>query len=47
MALNLAYLFEHATDASGDRIAVACGDRQVTYRELEERVNRLAHHPAA
>jgi acyl-CoA synthetase (AMP-forming)/AMP-acid ligase II len=46
MALNIADLFEHATDAFGDRIAVACGDRQVTYRELEERVNRLAHHLA-
>ena len=43
MGLNLADLFEHATDALGDRIAVACGDRQVTYRELEDRVNRLAH----
>jgi acyl-CoA synthetase (AMP-forming)/AMP-acid ligase II len=46
MALNIADLFEHATDAFGDRIAVACGDRHVTYRELEERVNRLAHHLA-
>ncbi len=46
MALNIADLFEHAADAFGDRIAVACGDSQVTYRELEERVNRLAHHLA-
>jgi 3-oxocholest-4-en-26-oate---CoA ligase len=44
MALNFADLFEHAADAFGDRIAVACGDRQVTYAELEERANRLAHH---
>ena len=46
MALNFADLFEHAADAFGERAAVACGDRQVTYRELEERANRLAHHLA-
>lgn len=46
MALNIADLFEHAADAVPDRIAVACGDRQVTYRELDERSNRLAHHLA-
>jgi acyl-CoA synthetase (AMP-forming)/AMP-acid ligase II len=46
MALNFADLFEHAADAFGDRIAVACGDRQVTYAELDERTNRLAHHLA-
>ena len=46
MALNIADLFEHAADAFGDRIAVSCGQSQVTYRELEERVNRLAHHLA-
>ena len=46
MALNLADIFEHAVDAFPDRIAVACGDRQVTYRELEGRANQLAHHLA-
>ena len=46
MALNIADIFEHAVDAFPDRIAVACGDRQVTYRELEARANRLAHHLA-
>jgi len=46
MALNIADLFEHAADAFPDRVATACGDRQVTYRELEERSNRLAHHLA-
>ena len=46
MALNFADLFEHAADAFGDRAALACGDRLVTYRELEERTNRLAHHLA-
>jgi 3-oxocholest-4-en-26-oate---CoA ligase len=46
MALNIADLFEHAADAVPDRIAVICGDRQVTFRELDQRTNRLAHHLA-
>jgi acyl-CoA synthetase (AMP-forming)/AMP-acid ligase II len=46
MAMNFADIFEHAADAFPDRIAVACGDTQVTYRDLEERANRLAHHLA-
>jgi acyl-CoA synthetase (AMP-forming)/AMP-acid ligase II len=46
MALNFADLFEHAADAFGERTAVACGDRQVTYHEFDERTNRLAHHLA-
>jgi 3-oxocholest-4-en-26-oate---CoA ligase len=46
MALNFADLFEHAADAFGERTAVACGDRQVTYAELDKRTNRLAHHLA-
>ncbi len=47
MALNLADLFEHAADVFGDRVAVACGDREVTYRQLDERSTRLAHHLAS
>jgi acyl-CoA synthetase (AMP-forming)/AMP-acid ligase II len=46
MAVNFADLFEHAADAFAERTAVACGDRRVTYRELDERANRLAHHLA-
>ena len=46
MALNFADLFEHAADAFGERAAVACGDRRVTYAELDERTSRLAHHLA-
>ena len=46
MALNFADLFEHAADLFGDRTAVVSGDRQVTYRELDERTNRLAHYLA-
>ncbi|MBN6041411.1 acyl-CoA synthetase [Amycolatopsis sp. 195334CR] len=46
MALNIADLLEHAVDAVPDRTAVICGDRQVTFAELEARANRLAHHLA-
>jgi 3-oxocholest-4-en-26-oate---CoA ligase len=46
MALNFADLFEHAADVFGERTAVVSGERQVTYRELDERTNRLAHHLA-
>jgi acyl-CoA synthetase (AMP-forming)/AMP-acid ligase II len=46
MALNIADLFEHAVDAVPQRLAIACGDDQVTYRELEERSNQLAHYLA-
>ena len=44
MALNMADLFEHAVDTFPERAALICGDRQVTYRELEDEANRLAHH---
>ncbi|KAA9158227.1 acyl-CoA synthetase [Amycolatopsis acidicola] len=47
MAYNIADLLEHAVDAVPDRTAVVCGGRQVTYAQLEERANRLAHHLAA
>ncbi|MEX2394102.1 MAG: acyl-CoA synthetase [Actinomycetota bacterium] len=41
---NLADLFELVADACGDREALIAGDRRLTYRELDERANRLAHH---
>jgi acyl-CoA synthetase (AMP-forming)/AMP-acid ligase II len=47
MALHMADLFEHAADAFPDRLAVACADREVTYSQLEDQANRLAHHLAA
>jgi acyl-CoA synthetase (AMP-forming)/AMP-acid ligase II len=47
MALNIADLFEHAADAVPDRIAVVCGDREVTFREIDQRTNQLAHHLAS
>jgi acyl-CoA synthetase (AMP-forming)/AMP-acid ligase II len=46
MALNIADLFEHAADAFPDRLAIACGDRALTFAQLDERANRLAHHLA-
>ena len=44
MALNIADLFEHAVDAVPDRVALICGDDQLTYAQLEEKANRLAHY---
>jgi 3-oxocholest-4-en-26-oate---CoA ligase len=46
VAFNIADLFEHAVDIFPDRLAVACGEDEVTYAELEEQANRLAHHLA-
>ena len=46
MALNIADLVEHAVDLVPERVAIICGDRRVTFAELEARVNRLAHHLA-
>ena len=46
MAYNIADLFEHAVDYFPDRLAVACGDDEVSYAQLEEQANRLAHHLA-
>ena len=44
MEFNLADLFECVVDAVPDRTALVCADRRLTYRELDERANRLAHH---
>lgn len=41
---NLADLFELSVDAFPDRRALIFEDRRFTYRELDERINRLAHH---
>jgi acyl-CoA synthetase (AMP-forming)/AMP-acid ligase II len=46
MASNIADLFEHAVDYFPDRLAVAWGDDEVSYAQLEEQANRLAHHLA-
>ncbi|ETB07100.1 acyl-CoA synthetase [Mycobacterium avium subsp. hominissuis] len=44
VALNIADLAEHAIDAVPDRVALICGDEKLTYAELEEKANRLAHY---
>ena len=44
MALNIADLAEHAIDAVPDRVALICGEDQLTYAQLEEKANRLAHY---
>jgi acyl-CoA synthetase (AMP-forming)/AMP-acid ligase II len=44
VALNIADLAEHAVDAVPDRVALICGDEQLTYAQLEENANRLAHY---
>jgi amino acid adenylation domain-containing protein len=36
-------LFEAQVERVPDAIAVVCGDRRLTYRELNQRANRLAH----
>ena len=46
MALNMADLFSMPPTPSR-RVALVCGDRQVTYREMDKRTNRLAHHLAS
>ncbi len=40
---NLATLFEPVVDAVPDRVALVCGERRLTYAELDERANRLAN----
>src|SRR4030095_1689298 len=47
MEFNLADLFENAVDHFGDREYLVSDGKRRTYREMEERANRLAHHLAA
>jgi 3-oxocholest-4-en-26-oate---CoA ligase len=44
VALNIADLAEHAIDAVPDRVALICEHEQITYAQLEEKANRLAHY---
>ena len=44
VALNIADLAEHAIDAVPDRVALICGDEKLTYAQLDEKANRLAHY---
>jgi acyl-CoA synthetase (AMP-forming)/AMP-acid ligase II len=43
MAYNIADLFEHTVDLVADREVLVVGEERRTYRQLEERANRLAH----
>ena len=43
MSYNLAELFEAVVDADPDREILVVGDRRLTYRQLDDRANRLAH----
>src|SRR5258708_2477231 len=36
-------LFEAQADKTPDAVAVICGNEQLTYRELDERANYMAH----
>src|SRR4051812_13686269 len=44
MGYNIADLFERAVDAVPDRTALVCGDRTLTFAELDAEANRLANH---
>lgn len=44
MQFNLADLYESLADAFPDRLAVVCGDRELTFAGLDARATRLAHH---
>jgi acyl-CoA synthetase (AMP-forming)/AMP-acid ligase II len=44
---NLADMLEHVVDAVPDREALYAEGRRLTFRELDERANRLAHHFAS
>ncbi|HSF31104.1 MAG TPA: amino acid adenylation domain-containing protein [Candidatus Tectomicrobia bacterium] len=37
-------LFEEQVRRTPDAVALVCGDRSLTYRQLDQRANRLAHH---
>ena len=47
MEFNLADLFEAVADAIPEREAIVCGERRLTFAQLDERATRLAHWLAA
>ncbi len=47
MEFNVADLFESLADAVPERTAVVAGERRLTFAQLEERANRIAHVLAA
>lgn len=44
LTYNLADMWEAISDRVADREALVCGDRRLTYAQLEDRANRLANH---
>jgi amino acid adenylation domain-containing protein len=42
-AQSLNQLFETQAQSTPDNLAIVCGDRQVSYRELNQKANQLAH----
>jgi acyl-CoA synthetase (AMP-forming)/AMP-acid ligase II len=46
LQFNLADIFESVVDVVGEREALVVSDRRLTYAQLDERSNRLAHHLA-
>src|SRR5271166_3307424 len=47
LEFNIADLFESLVDVAPDRTALVSGDRRLTFAELDERANRVAHALAA
>ena len=47
MQFNVADLLERVADTVPDHLALVCGSRRVTFAELDERADRLAHALAA
>lgn len=43
MHYNIADLFELVVDTVPERTAIVCGDKRLTYAELDKRANQLAH----
>lgn len=43
MEFNLADLFESVVDCAASQVAMVSGPRRLTYEELDQRANRLAH----
>ncbi|MBI5759804.1 MAG: AMP-binding protein [Planctomycetales bacterium] len=41
--MQLEQFLEHSAAAHPDKIAIICGDRRLTYAEIESQCNRLAH----
>ena len=46
MEFNLADLFESVVDVCAESTAIVAGPRRLTYAQLDDRANRLAHHLA-